>query len=70
MSAHYLKTFQLALENPELTVEKLKNMLENTDFFLKILQLKIESNDSEMQNDAAQELKALKLLLETHIQKR
>ncbi len=66
MSNHYLQTFKKALENPEVTEEQVLSMMENTDFFLKIMRVKFESKDPELQKQAIEELKEFRILLENH----
>ncbi|MGB7978569.1 MAG: hypothetical protein WCF19_05360 [Chlamydiales bacterium] len=64
MNHHYLKTLEAGLQNPEVTREGIKAMLENMDFFLKVLRVKIESKDPEMQKQAMEELREFQTLLQ------
>lgn len=66
MSNHYFTTFKQSLNNPEVTPESLKTMLDNTDFFFKVLRVKIESGDLDLQKQAFEEIKEFRTLLEEH----
>ncbi|MBX7066672.1 MAG: hypothetical protein K1X28_05525 [Parachlamydiales bacterium] len=66
MSNYFIKTFKSDLESPEMTEEKMIGMMENTDFFLKVLRVKLESDDPDLQKQAIDELKEFKHLLETY----
>ena len=66
MSTYYLQTFKKALENPDITAEHVLTMMENTDFFLKVLRVKLESRDPELLKQAMDELKEFRTLLATH----
>lgn len=65
MSSYYLQTFKKALENLEVTEEHVLSMIENTDFFLKVLRVKFESKDPELKSQALEELKEFRTLLES-----
>jgi hypothetical protein len=69
MNSHFFDTFKLALENPLMTEEKAKTMLDSADFFFKVLRVKFESQDQEMQKQAIEEIKEFKNLLEAHSKK-
>lgn len=69
MSSHFFNTFKLALENPSMTEEKAKTMLDSTDFFFKVLRVKFESKDPEMQKQAMEEIKEFRTLLEAQAKK-
>lgn len=66
MSSHFFKSFKQSLENPVLTEESAKAMLDSTDFFFKVLRVKFESKDPEMQKQAIEEIKEFRQLLEAH----
>lgn len=66
MGNYYLDTFKKALEKTEVTEEHVIAMMGNTDFFLKVLRVKFESKDPEMQKQAIQELHDFRKLLEDH----
>ena len=66
MTNHYLNTFEASLNASKQDMQKMTSFLENTDFFLKLLTLKLESNDPLMQKQGLEELKEFQLLLKTH----
>ncbi len=66
MSTHYFNAFKGALDDTEMNEEKLIGLMENTDFFLKVLRVKLESDDLEMKKQAFEEIKEFREILKTY----
>jgi hypothetical protein len=64
MSNYFLDTFKQEIESSEMSSEKLLSMMENTEFFLKVLRVKFESKDPELQKQGLDELLELKKILD------
>ena len=67
MSNYFLTNFQKMLKNKAFTAEDVKAMMESADFFFKVLKVKVESKDPEMEKQVVEEVKAFKELLEKQL---
>lgn len=63
---YYFETLQKSLDEEKKTPDSVLNLLENTDFFFKVLKVKFESGDPDLINQGIEELKHMKELLEKH----
>lgn len=61
---YYFESLKKSLSTPNLTDEQLKTLMEETEFFFKVLKVKLESKDPELHDQAAQELRQLRTFLE------
>ena len=61
---YYFESLKKSLEVPNLTDEQLKTLMEETEFFFKVLKVKLESQDKELHAQAARELSQLRAFLE------
>ncbi len=62
MKNDYLETFKNKLEGKQ-TPKSLHNLIESTNFFFKVLKVKLESQDPEMMGQAVDELRQMHSIL-------
>lgn len=63
MNFYYFESLKQALSSGNLSQEGLKALIDETGLFLGILRVKLESKNPDIREQAAQELRKLKLLL-------
>lgn len=63
---YYFDSLKQSLEAEEQTPESILSLIQNTDFFFKVLKVKFESEDPEMMKQGAEEIKEMLALLEAH----
>ena len=69
MKHHYFESLKQKLDEPSISQEKFDSIVGDTHFFLQILRVKLQSKDASMRNEAFQEIRELKQILEQRVSK-